>query len=157
MEFALVSTLLLPLMFGIVDYGLWFSDSLSTRQAVREAARQGVVQTASCPGASSGLQSIACAAQQQAAPIAGTAWAKVVVPTGWVKAQPLLVCVMVKETGAVGLLPLPSDRMIRASTSMSIEVDTPVPAGSTAAGSTSAVYPATPAPGTWDFCAMGSP
>ena len=31
------------LVFGIIDYGLWFSDSLSTRQGVREAARQGVV------------------------------------------------------------------------------------------------------------------
>ena len=42
-EFALVVPILLLLVFGIIEYGLWFSDSLSTRQGVREAARQGVV------------------------------------------------------------------------------------------------------------------
>ena len=42
-EFALVAPILLLLVFGIIEYGLWFSDSLATRQGVREAARQGVV------------------------------------------------------------------------------------------------------------------
>ncbi|MFI5073895.1 MAG: TadE family protein [Actinomycetales bacterium] len=31
-EFAIVIPLLLALLFGVVDYGLWFNDSLSVRQ-----------------------------------------------------------------------------------------------------------------------------
>ena len=33
-EFALVSTLLFTVMFGIMQYGLFFNDALSTRQGV---------------------------------------------------------------------------------------------------------------------------
>src|SRR5687768_15944686 len=42
-EFALVVPILLALMVGIVDYGLWFGDSLNARQGVDEGARQAVV------------------------------------------------------------------------------------------------------------------
>ena len=42
-EFALVSTLLFTVIFGILKYGLYFNDALSTRNGVREAVREGVV------------------------------------------------------------------------------------------------------------------
>jgi len=38
-EFALVSTLLLMLVFGMIDFGLAFSDLLALNQIAREAAR----------------------------------------------------------------------------------------------------------------------
>jgi Flp pilus assembly protein TadG len=151
-EFALVSLLLFPLIFGIIDFGLWFSDSVNTRQGVREAARSGVVQTADCSEPSAtGLQEIACVAVQQTAPTAGSAWARVVVPEAWEKRKPLLVCAMVQETGVTGITPLPNDGIIRSKTFMSIEVDSSVPAGADTAGA-SAVWPASPAPADWAWC-----
>ena len=49
-EFALVTPLLLVMLFGIIDYGIWFADSISARQAVRDAARQGFVENSGhCP------------------------------------------------------------------------------------------------------------
>ena len=155
-EFALVSTVLFPLLFGIVDYGLWFADSLSARQAVRDAARSGVVQTQSCTaaGASPGLQTMACMAAQRAAPMAGKVWAKAVAPSsGWARGKPLVVCVMVRETGAIGLVPLPSNRIIKARTSMSIEVATSVSGSTVPAGSAEwSPAPTTAAPSDWGFC-----
>ncbi len=42
-EFALVVPLLFALLFAVVDFGLNLSNSISVRQGVREAARQGTV------------------------------------------------------------------------------------------------------------------
>src|SRR5690348_16558602 len=42
-EFALVSTVLFLVLFGIIQYGMFFNDSLNARQGVREAVRQGIV------------------------------------------------------------------------------------------------------------------
>ena len=36
-EFALVVPILFLLVFGIIDYGLYFSNSLATRQATRDS------------------------------------------------------------------------------------------------------------------------
>jgi len=150
-EFALVSTLLFPLMLGIVDYGLWFNDSLNTRQGVREAARLGVVQTLACTTGDTALKKLACTTRQQVGAVAGDTYAMVRVPSGWRKGQPLVVCAMVKATGVTGLIPLPNDRMIRSRTQMSIEVETPVPTGTTA--TTAASYADTPPSGqNWNWC-----
>ena len=40
MEFALVVPILIFLLFGIIDYGLYFTNSLSVRAGVSDAARQ---------------------------------------------------------------------------------------------------------------------
>ena len=150
-EFALVSTLLLPLLLGIVDYGLWFNDSLNARQGVREAARLGVVQTISCPTGTTALQQLACTTRQQVGAVGGDTYAMVKVPSGWRKGQPLVVCAMVRETGVTGLTPLPDDRMIRSRTEMSIEVETPVPSGATA--TIPASYSDTlPSGHSWSWC-----
>src|SRR5690349_25000314 len=95
-EFALVSVILFPILLGIIDYGLWFNDSLNARQGVREAARQGVVPTISgttasytapsgCSSASTELRKLACITTAQVAATSGDVWAKVVVPNGWVR------------------------------------------------------------------------
>ena len=41
LEFALVVPVLLALVFGIIDYGIYFTDSLAARDGVRVAARPG--------------------------------------------------------------------------------------------------------------------
>ncbi|MFZ0325569.1 MAG: TadE family protein, partial [Actinomycetes bacterium] len=78
-EFALVAPILLMILFGILEYGLWFSDSLSMRQGVREAARQGVVAnfgTAGCTlvgstGASANIQGLMCTTKDRIGGITG--------------------------------------------------------------------------------------
>lgn len=147
-EFALVSIVLFPLLFGIIDYALWFNDASSSRQAVREAGRLGVVQLSTCSSASADtvLKKTACQAVAQAAPVAGASWARVLVPSGWTKAKPLVVCIMTKETGTTGITPLPSDGIIRSRVQMSIEVDDPAVTGS------SADWPATTPPASWAWC-----
>ena len=50
-EFALVVPLLFLILFGTIQYGLYFFDAQGTRNGVREAARLGVVKTFSACGA----------------------------------------------------------------------------------------------------------
>jgi Flp pilus assembly pilin Flp len=151
-EFALVATVLLPVMLGIVDYGLWFNDSLNTRQGVREAARLGVVQTPGCTTGSTDLAKLACTTRQQVGAVAGTTYAMVKAPDGWAKGKPLVVCAMVKAEGVTGITPLPNDRMIRSRTQMSIEVDFPLPSGTSPTGPSAFADPA-PTGQTWSWCA----
>ena len=135
-EFALVSTLLFTIMFGIIQYGLYFNDALSTRQGVREGVRQGVVRNfTAMPGCGSeptDMDKLRCNTKVQIDALTGTEYVKVVRPATWAKTQPLIVCAMVKSEGAVGLLPMPKGGWIASKTEMSIEQDaTPLPTGTT--------------------------
>src|SRR5918911_2543478 len=78
-EFALVTPLLLLILFGIIDYGIWFADSISARQAVRDAARQGVVeQFGSCGnGVTNDLQNLSCTVKSTMDQISGRTFVKV--------------------------------------------------------------------------------
>lgn len=127
-EFALIAPLLLLLVFGIIDYGLYFSDSLSTRQGVREAARQGVVAnfgSGGCDltGASgdANSQALMCTAQDRIGGITGDPAVKVVAPEGWFRGKPLVVCSQLPVGIGTGIVPLPNDRVIQSQVEMSIE------------------------------------
>ena len=131
-EFALVAPILLLLVFGIIEYGLWFSDSLSTRQGVREGARQGVVGNfgdSSCDltGASGDANSLAlmCTTQDRIGGITGDPAVKVMAPEGWVRGEPLIVCSQLKVGVGTGIIPLPNDRIVRSQVEMSIEKTDP--------------------------------
>jgi len=144
-EFALVSTVLLPLLFGVVQYGLWFSDSLSVRSGVREAARAGVVKSFASPGCTGDdMTQLACKAKKQIGAVSGRSYVKLYSPAGWTRTQPLVVCAMVKST-AVGLVPLPGDGLIKSRTEMSIEVTDSAPNALTYAD-------APPAGAGWGWC-----
>jgi hypothetical protein len=145
-EFALVLTLLIPMLFGIVDYGVWFADSLSVRHGVHEAARVGVVQNPGCTTGATYLDKVVCTTKQQVSAIGGAAYAMAKAPQGWARGKPLLVCAMVKEHAVTGVTPLPAGRMIRAKAELAIEVDTPVPAATSASD-------APPAGADWSWCA----
>jgi len=134
-EFALVSGLLFIVLFGVIQYGLYFNDSLSARQGVREGARQGVVRNfPACTGATTDMEKLKCNTHNQIDALTGTTYVKVVRPTTWVRPQPLIVCAMIDSDGGVGLLPMPSGGWIEAKTQMSIEQDaTPLPTGVTTA------------------------
>jgi hypothetical protein len=145
-EFALVSTILFPLLFGIIQYGLYFNDSLNARQGVRQAAREGVVRTfLDCPPAATDLAKLQCSAKERVGAITGPSYIKVHAPSGWAKGNPLVVCTII-ESNAIGILPLPNSGMIRSKTQMSIESGTPAPTGGTA------VADAPPSGQDWSWC-----
>jgi Flp pilus assembly protein TadG len=56
-EFALVSVLLLTLLFGIVQYGYYFFQSQSATSSAREGARLAAVGYSDCTSFKSGLDS----------------------------------------------------------------------------------------------------
>jgi hypothetical protein len=146
-EFALVSGILFLVVFGIIQYGLFFNDSLNTRQGVREAARQGVVRNfPSCGSATTDLDRLKCNTKAEIGAITGPAYVKVVTPDGWTKAKPLTVCALVRSDGGIGLLPMPNGGWISSKTAMSIEQATaPLPTGSASAD-------ALPAGVSWSWC-----
>ena len=153
-EFALIAPLLVLLVIGIIEYGLWFSDSLSVRQGVREAARQGVVanfgDTTSCglTGAStSDPNSLAlmCTAQDRIGGITGDPAVMVMAPEGWVRGKPLIVCAQFKNGVGTGIVPMPNDRFIQSQVEMSIEKTDP--AETLATG-----FETAPSGSNWDWC-----
>lgn len=163
-EFALVSVIFLPLLFGLIDYGLWFSDTINTRSGVREAVRRAVVQTDPGTPCSAGsvngvsyptaFDKMRCVAKQEIGAISGPAYVMVKTTSqGWVKGAPLIVCGMVKSNGVTGIVPLPSDRLIRTKTQMSIEMGTVPPSGAAATGASSTSDTAPTGSGGWGWCA----
>lgn len=122
---------LFMLLMGIVNYGLWFNDSLQLRQGIREAARQAVVLVpfsgAGCVG-TVGMDNVACGTKSQTATTGGVASVRILTPGGWVKGNQVVVCAMVKSTNFSGFVPLPAGGIIKSKTTMSIEsVPTPAP------------------------------
>jgi hypothetical protein len=133
------------MLFGVVQYGLWFSDSLGLRSGVREAVRAGVVKSFASPSCTGNdMAQLACKTKKQIGAVSGGAYVKIYTPSGWTKGQPLVVCAMVKST-AVGLVPLPNDGLIKSRTEMSIEVTDTAPNALT--------YADTPPAGAgWGWC-----
>lgn len=131
-----MSGILFLVLFGILQYGLYFNDSLNTRQGVREAARQGVVRNfPACGSATTDLDKLKCNTKQEIGALTGPTYVKVVTPSGgWAKAKPLTICAMVKTNGAMGMLPVPNHGWIISKTQMSIEqANAPLPTGSASA------------------------
>jgi Flp pilus assembly protein TadG len=131
-EFALLAPVLFLFLFGIIDYGIWFSDSISARQAVRDGARQGVVEsfTSSACSGSSDLANLGCTVKAAMEPISGTAYVKISVTTapgaptsgaGWAPGNTLRVCAMTQHTALMPLVPFPADGVSRTKVEMPIE------------------------------------
>lgn len=128
-EFALVLPVLILILFGIIDYGLYFGDALDTRSGVASATRQAVVDnfdaTCSPPGsfaANSDSGYLACMVESRTAPLAGKTYVKVILPTdpanpgsnatGWYAGAPVVVCEATVVTGVTGYVPLPTGGVI---------------------------------------------
>ena len=160
-EFALCSTLLFPLVFGLIDYGVWFADSGGAKSGVREGARRAVVQqaaTASCATDTSypsDLDKMRCQTRAAISTIAGHTYVMVrTSSSGWVKGSTLSACAMVEVTGVTGLVPLPNNRIVYSRVDMSIESATTVPSGASGPGAhiSADTLPAGFA-GNWAWCA----
>jgi Flp pilus assembly protein TadG len=145
-EFGLVAPILILMVFGIIQYGLYFFDSVNARQGVREAARQGVVKTfPTCTGASTDWAKLKCNTKTQVGAVTGPVYVKVAAPDGWAKGKRLVVCAVVRYNTGLNFFPMPNDGFIQSKTEMSIEKDT-APTGSAAADTL-------PAGQTWTWCA----
>jgi hypothetical protein len=130
LEFGLVSPLVFAVMFGTITYGLWLNDSLNLRQGLREASRQGVVAnygaSTTCGSVfatvpSDNIKKLVCETKDEVSAYTGTTYVKVLLPDGWVRGKELVVCAMVHADRLPGIVPLPTDRMIKFESRMSIE------------------------------------
>lgn len=155
LEFALVVPVLAILVFGMIDYGIFFTDSLGARDGARVAARQGSVARFDgvCPSGYAGsgdsnLRKLACVAVDQTGAIGGDAFAKVSSPDGWVVGKDLVVCVAVVESGLTGLTPMPNDKTVRSKLQVRIEQDS-TPPGAAAATAEAQRLSAVQPPGLW--------
>ena len=160
-EFALVAPLLFVILFGIIDYGIYFADSIALRQGVREAARAGVVArfdagctTQTITGGSPEIRQLACQTKRGIPSIAGDLFVNIRVnPTGattnsnqWVYGNTLRVCAMQKHDSLLPLVPLPGGGVISSRVDMAIE-NGPAPAVTRSSGAD-----ALPAGLTWAGC-----
>ena len=126
-EFALVLPILVLILFGIIDYGLYFSNTLSAESGVQTAARQAIVgsldPTCTTPdpppaGASVQTAALICLVKNNTGSITGSAFVKVAFPAdptnptppnppGWFPGQQLIVCEVIEVQGLTGYVPLP--------------------------------------------------
>ncbi|WP_211284004.1 TadE family protein [Phycicoccus duodecadis] len=164
-EFALVLPLLLLLIFGIIDYGMFFFDSIGMRQGAREAARSAVVLRvdATACGSTISYDNIACTARtgsnnilgKAAGAVTGGGPAQVKVymklqtngsnAAGWVQGNQFVMCTQVAEKPATGFVPFPANGIMTSKVVMSIESAASAPSGSL-------VTDAAPAGGDWTWC-----
>jgi Flp pilus assembly protein TadG len=152
-EFALVTPLLLVMLFGIIDYGIWFADSISARQAVRNVARQGAVEQFGTCGGPADLDKLACTLKNQMNEMSGTTRVRIAVAPdpssasggNWVQGATLRVCAMTQHQALLPFVPLPNDGIT------TTRVDMPIEAASIT-GARAAVTD-TPFTGyTWSWC-----
>src|SRR5450432_1086431 len=125
-EFALVLPILVLILFGIIDYGLYFSNTINAQSGVQTAARQAVVgnlDTTTCTtpsdaqaGTSTAVGELMCMVKNNTGSITGKSFVKVVFPTdptnpgnptGWFPGQQLIVCEVIAVQGLTGYVPLP--------------------------------------------------
>jgi Flp pilus assembly protein TadG len=162
-EFALVTPLLLLMLFGIIEYGIWFADSISARQAARDVARGGSVeQFGSCSPAATGpdadLHNLACSVQSQLGQLSAAGYVRAVIApdplavsttaTGaWQSGATLRVCVITQHRALLPLVPLPAGGITTTRVDIPIEV-----VGAGAATRASYQGPTPPSGANWTWC-----
>jgi Flp pilus assembly pilin Flp len=126
-EFALVLPVLILILFGIIDYGLYFGDALDTRSGVASATRQAIVDNfdRTCSGPPSltvDTGNLICMVESRTAPLAGKTYVDVILPTdpsnpgsnvtGWYAGGSIVVCEATAVTGVTGYVPLPRNGVV---------------------------------------------
>lgn len=145
-EFALVVPVLIILVLGIIDFGLFFSDSLSLRYGTREGARRAVVKDfTGCTGGTNVARAASCTSNAITA-VSGDVYVRVRAPAQWQEGADLTVCTAVRERAITGFTPLPGDGLITNELLMRIEQGPTAEAS----GGTSTIG-GTP-PGGWGWC-----
>jgi Flp pilus assembly protein TadG len=143
-EFALIAPVLLALLFGIVDYGLYFADTLSVQQGLSTAARTATLApadasgpqwgTATCPLQQAGapdalpLQHLACSVLDEVEPVAGQLFvrAELVDADGqatqsWEPGSRLRLCAITEHPPVLPFVPLPAGGRILTRVDMPVQ------------------------------------
>jgi hypothetical protein len=147
-EFALVSPLLFTLLFGAIDYGLYFSDALTVQQSVADAARDATLSvgpaaanwqgSGSCPvltlpplsaGGTNDLAKVVCQLSDTVQPIGGgvlAVKAEVVDSDGaptptWKSGNRLRVCAVTRHTAVMPFVPMPGGGILTTKVEMPIQ------------------------------------
>jgi hypothetical protein len=148
-EFALVSPLLFTLLFGAIDYGLYFADALTVQQGVSDAAREATLSvgsvasnwqgSGSCPVqvtsldglATAELSKVVCLLSNSVQPIGGGVLyvkAEVVKADGtpasaWssIQGNRLRVCAVTRHSAVLPFVPMPSGGTLTAKVDMPIQ------------------------------------
>ncbi|HZV27695.1 MAG TPA: TadE/TadG family type IV pilus assembly protein [Acidothermaceae bacterium] len=166
LEFALVLPVLVLILFGIIDYGLYFSNTLNAESGVQTAARQAIVGNldATCttptdaPAVSTQVGELMCMVKNNTGSITGTSYVKVVFPAappngtnpaGWYPGQQLIVCEVIDVQGLTGYVPLPRhDGQVAIRSKVVTQLETVALANQQADPGGEEDSP----PGGWDWC-----
>ena len=144
-EYALVAPLLFGLLFGIVDYGLYFADVVTVQQGLGDAARTATLAPSSAAGplwgggtcslqhdsAVSGgdqLERLACSVLDRVEPVAGQLYvrAELVDATGqptlmWSAGNRLRLCSITEHPPVLPIVPLPAGGRIETRVDMPVQ------------------------------------
>ena len=169
-EFALVAPILFVILFGIIDYGLWFADSIAVRQSSAEGARRasawadgtttppwGKTQTCGVWDSvtSPEIEALGCSIVGNTDTLSGPVYVKirilngalssnVDVPNNWAAPNAVRICLMQDHESISGFVPMPG-HLVTSSVDMPIEAINA--AGLHAGGQTNL-----PAGANWDWC-----
>ncbi|HEX7104816.1 MAG TPA: TadE/TadG family type IV pilus assembly protein [Acidothermaceae bacterium] len=135
-EFALVLPVLVLILFGIVDYGLYFNASLQSRSGVHDAARAAAVAPSqggdtTCDtgitGAPTDITRLICGVLHNTDSATAKKYVAVHLPDGWQVDHRLVVCERLDVAGISGFVPFPNGGQIRDVAVVNIEQDDPDP------------------------------
>jgi Flp pilus assembly pilin Flp len=131
-EFALVLPVLILILFGIIDYGLYFNASLQSRWGVHDAARGAAVSpsqprgTDSCGSAivaPTVVERLICQVLSNTDSATAKEYVDVRLPDGWGVGKQLVVCERLDVAGLTGFVPFPNNGQIRDVAVLTIEQD----------------------------------
>jgi Flp pilus assembly pilin Flp len=159
-EFALVLPVLVLILFGIIDYGLYFNASLQSRWGVHDAARAAVVEN-SQPAASCGstivapleIERLICEVVKNTDSATAKKYVAVHIPAGWKVGEELVVCERLDVSGLTGFVPFPNNGQIRDVAVLTIEQDVDTDPSWTTKDDSNQVYAdSLPNGDSWDWC-----
>ena len=166
-EFALVAPLLFGLLFGIIDYGLYFADVVTVQQGVGDAARTATLAPSSTTGplwasttcqlqhdsgtGGNQLEGLACSLLKNVDPVAGQLYVRAELVDGsgqatqtWAPGNRLRLCTVTDHPPVLPMVPLPAGGRIETRVDMPVQA---VPA------QVQMVSVDTPLPsGDWSWC-----
>jgi Flp pilus assembly protein TadG len=160
-EFALVVPLVLLLLFGVIEFGVVWSNQIAVRQGVREGARAGVVAnfgtTTSCSlhgttGASADIQKLMCTTKNRIGIDPSKVYVMVAFDSSYATGQGMVVCAQGPIKSFTGMFsPLLNGKFYRTKVEMNVEQ---VPTGVTETGGAENV---SAIGGDWSWCTASNP
>jgi Flp pilus assembly pilin Flp len=129
-EFALVLPILILILFGIIDYGLYFNASLQSRWGVHDATRSAAVTpssggTTSCSTTAvappTDIKRLICSVLSNTDSATAKKYVDVKLPDGWQVGKQLIVCERLDVSGLTGFVPFPNKGHIQDVAVLNIE------------------------------------